>query len=257
MHVGSTYISWWPGGQGRDYTFGSSVPIYSVPHIVGQTFADDQALEGEGGPPRAPDHSISLDGLDEGKILDWWKIFSRAGNAWKTLGQNCSTTVGRGLMVGSGDDYAEGLSGWWHSWNMVWQPADVLRYAQAIERGLNNRSGRHFAINFIRRFTKSPMAITSMTYIMDEDAMAQALFKELGVDMKRVEQVFKELDEHRNSDADDVAEAYVNLIMKKGGIPQESLRRAGSLKQRLIKILKQGWTSAGEKRCIEYLQSLN
>lgn len=256
MHVGTTYISWWPGGAGRHYKLSRGLPVYSVPHIFGQTFEDDQELEGDGGPKRKPDHTLHLNGLAEHRVLHWWSTFGVPGNVWTTLGQNCSTTVGRALMVGGGDDYAEGLVGWWHSWNMVWQPADVLRYAQAIKRGLLSKARRSFAINFIRRFTRSPLAITSLTLWMDEQGLATALFNEHGADAHRVAEVFRELDEHRNSEADDVAEVYVNLLMQRGGSPLEAVRRSAALKERLIKVLREGWTSPGEQKCIDFLKQL-
>jgi hypothetical protein len=255
LHVGTTYISWWPGPQeDREYKLGRELDVYSVPHIFDQTFEDDQELEGRPGHPRPPDHTIGFSGLDEPRILDWWKAFGVEGRAWSTLGQNCSTTVGRALMVGGGDDYAEGLIGWWHSWNMVWQPADVLRYAQSIERGLRSAGDRWFAINFLRRFTRSPLAMTSLTLSMDERGLATALFDEYGADARRVEEVFRELDEYRNSYADDAAEVYVNILKQRGGAPLEAVKRSPALRERLIKVLNEGWTSAGKQKCIDFLK---
>ena len=82
MHLGSKYISWWPGSA-RDYHLGTAkIPIYSVAHIHGQTFARDKELEG--GPP---DHTIELAGLDEKQVERWWKNFNQPGRDWSTLGQ--------------------------------------------------------------------------------------------------------------------------------------------------------------------------
>jgi hypothetical protein len=241
MHISpNKYISWWPEHK-----------AVSAPHIDHADFDEDQKAE-----DRDPQPPVRLQGLDENRILDWWASFDVPGKPWTLVGQNCSTTVGRAPMVGGGDDYAEGIVGWWHSWNMVWIPADVLRYAQAIQRGLLSTAGRWFAINFIRRFTESPLAMTSLTWSMDEKGLATALFNEQGADAQRVEEVFRELDEHRNSDADDVAEVYVNLLMQRGGAPLEAVKRSSSLKERLIKVLGEGWTSPGEQKCIDFLKRL-
>jgi hypothetical protein len=256
MHVGTTtYISWCPGDKNRIQMLGVSVPIYS-PHIENRTFEDDQKPEGEGGSPRPPEHTVAINGLDETRILTWWQTFKHPGNAW-WLGRNCSTTVGRALMMGGGDDYARGFTGWWRSWHTIWWPEAALRYAQAIETGLLSAGSRWFAINFIRRFTTSPLAMTSLTWSMDESGLARALFNEYGSDAARVEEVFRELDEHRNYESDAVAEAYVNLLMQRGGSPLEAVRRSQSLKERLLKVLREGWTTAGEQQCIDFLKKLN
>jgi len=256
LHVGQTYISWWPSGEGRRPKLSERLPVYSVPHISGQTFQRDQELEGEDGPPRPPDHTLHLNGMDEPRILQWWTTFGKPGIVWTTLGQNCSTTVGRALMVGGGDDYAEGIIGWWHSWNMVWTPSDVLLYAQAIERGLRSAGARWFAINFVRRFTHSPLAMTSLTLSMDTTGLATALFNEHGADANRVDQVFRELDEHRNSYVGDVAETYVNLLMQCGGSPLQAVKRSPALKSRLTDVLNEGSISARQQKCIDFLNSL-
>ncbi len=255
MHVGSEYISWWPEGAGRvakiPGSVGRAVPLYSVGHIQGQSFEDDQRLE-----EMKPNHTVSLNGLDETQILAWWKKFNVPGRQWSTLGQNCATTVGRALMVGGGDDYALGASGWWHSWNTVWQPNDVLKYAREVERGLNKKRGRHRAINFIRRFCTSPLGFTSITMKMDEKGLAAAIYRELAGDTATIHEVFQELNERRNTDADDVAEIYVNLLQSKKGPPLLAVAKDVKLKSLLIKILDEGWTSSGEKACIEFLRNL-
>jgi hypothetical protein len=144
MHVtggdppGAIYISWWPQNTGRQ----SKIPrapgilqnVYSVPAIVGRTYAADVTDEGQ-----APDHTIDLPGLDESAIKAWWRTMSTDLNArWTTLGQNCSTTVANALAKGGGDDLTEGVGGWWKQWNVVWKPDDVLDYARAIKSGLKN-----------------------------------------------------------------------------------------------------------------------
>lgn len=129
MRVGGhTYVSWWPDTTaevGRDYH-----PIRN------QTYEADVEFEGV-----TPDMSIGIDGLDELKILDWWAVFglTRSGvqlqgpmPPYNIMRQNCSTIVANGLKAGGGDEYA----GWLSSWNTVWTPGDVQRYAFAIRDGL-------------------------------------------------------------------------------------------------------------------------
>lgn len=135
MLVGRTYISWWPEKPGQ-------VPskivrnIYASGPFRNRSFDEDCRDEGQ-----KPDHKINLHGLDESAIKDWWQFFglTRDGvlyqgplQAWETLNMNCSTVVAHGLTIGGGRTY----SGLLKSWNVVWTPRDVLRYARAIEVGL-------------------------------------------------------------------------------------------------------------------------
>jgi len=252
MHIGLVYISWWPEGEDRDYKKGEKKsgikPVYSVEHIHERTFEADVADEEQN-----PDHNIEIDGLDEKLILAWWKKYNVPGREWTTLGQNCSTTVGRALMVGGGDDYA----GWNASWNTVWTPNDVQAYASSIRLGINKAGKRVFAINFIRQFRDSPLGITSLSYSMDEEKLAKTLLAEHGTNIARVREVFDELVLKHDADSDDVAEVYVNQLK---GTPASPAARAlasdTKLKELLIKILDQGWTSDGEKACIDFLKAL-
>lgn len=158
MRVQWTHISWWPTGEGRIPRFAKAAQssskvvqrtvgsIYAAHPIRNQSFEDDQYLEGidEQGNfrgPKPPDHTVTLEGLDEEAILDWWQGFGLTRNgtqfagplpAWHTTETNCSTVVARGLTIGGGEAYA----GWWPSHNVVWTPNDVLRYALAIREGL-------------------------------------------------------------------------------------------------------------------------
>ena len=271
MHVGPTYISWWPGSS-RKYYVSRKLPLYSAPHVRDQSAEADACLEADGewdpsrrtctnpstGMPVAPrvPITIPLHGLDEKRILEWWLRYNVPGREWTTLGQNCSTTVGRALMIGGGDDYALGASGWYHSWNTVWTPRDVLRYATAIGQGLTTKGSRQAAINLIRRFCTSPLGFTSLTWSIDEEGLSLTLYEEVGADTARLRLVFEELQENRHSDADDVAESYVNLLMTRGGAPREAVTRDNDLRQLLIKVMEEGWTSAGERKCIDFVKSL-
>ncbi len=128
---GHTYVSWWPedaAALGQDYH-----PIRN------QTYERDVEFEGV-----APDASVNIDGLDEQRIIDWWANFGLVRSGVELQGplppynitrQNCSTIVANALKVGGGDEFA----GWLSSWNIVWTPADVQRYAFAIRSGLLGR----------------------------------------------------------------------------------------------------------------------
>ena len=92
---------------------------------------------------------------------------------------------------------------------------------------------------------------------MDEKGLAEVIYGELGSISTLVGDVFRELDERRNTDADDVAEIYVNLLRTKKGPALAAVAKNSELKKLLIKVLDEGWTSAGEQKCIDFLQSLN
>ena len=91
------------------------------------------------------------------------------------------------------------------------------------------------------------------TLNMNEEGLAKALLKE---DSQTTLAVFVRLDEQYNSDADDVAELYVNLVQSRGGAALSSLKGNRPLIQRLIKVMDEGWTSSGEQKCIKFLKSL-
>jgi len=133
--VDQTYMSWWPEGRNRIASKVSN-RIYSVHPVRNRLLSDDIAAE-----KYQPDHRLVIHGLDEKKIKDWWQSFglSRDGLLyqgpmlpWETLVQNCSTVAARGLSIGGGDKFAS----WTKSWNLVWTPNDVLRYAMSIQSGL-------------------------------------------------------------------------------------------------------------------------
>jgi RHS repeat-associated protein len=117
-----TYISWWPG-EPRD---GKIPDIYSAPALP-PDLARDQ--EEEGTNPII----IHLDNLDEDAIKKWWSKF-RTDNRWKTLSQNCSTTVAEALDAGGGRKRAPVAS---H--HFVWTPADIEDYARQIKAAGNGQ----------------------------------------------------------------------------------------------------------------------
>lgn len=141
MSVGSAYVSWWPESPGA-VPSGIHPNIYKSSPYRNRSFRDDVRDEGQ-----MPDHNVVLNGLDEQAIVRWWaglglvwegRELAGPLQPWSTLDRNCSTVVAEGLRVGGGDRF----SSWWDSWNLVWTPADVLRYATEIERGLRAPSGR-------------------------------------------------------------------------------------------------------------------
>lgn len=71
-----------------------------------------------------------------------------------------------------------------------------------------------------------------------------------------VYEVFSRLDEHHQTDVDDVAEIYVGLVRKQAGPALEALKGHRELIKLLIRSMDEGWTSAGEKACIDFLKTL-
>ena len=152
MHVNDTYISWWPEGTGRvhgklpnvlrDHTKMGN--IYAAAAIRGRGFEADLLAES-----RTP-HTIEIDGLKEAPILEWWEGFGLVKNgvglagpmpAWKSFTQNCSTVVAKGLELGGGNTYA----GAYNRYSVVWRPATVKVYAEAIRSGLRAKKAKEKA----------------------------------------------------------------------------------------------------------------
>ena len=136
MEVQGQYISWWPVASRRVRSkFHRNV--YSAHPIGNRSLYDD--IRDEGG---SPDHTVVISGLEEGKILSWWRrtALSWGGGralgppsvAWSSLGSNCSQIVATALKQGGGNEF----SAWRKSWNIVWTPNDVLEYAESIARGM-------------------------------------------------------------------------------------------------------------------------
>lgn len=168
MKVQDYYISWWPNtrdgaitkriefdyyaGQPIDNTesatrntetFGIDIhrSIYSAHPMVNRTYEED--IAGERG--EDPNHTISLKGLDEEKIINYWKgisiwadpeLHGPPAHPWSTLGWNCSKVVAECLKKGGGDKYAS----WLKRKNMIWAPKDVKEYAASIKKGLGKEA---------------------------------------------------------------------------------------------------------------------
>jgi len=62
---------------------------------------------------------------------------------------------------------------------------------------------------------------------------------------------------HHNSDFDDVALCYVDLLKSpNGGDVVRALKQDRGLRDLLIEAMEKGWTSSREKDAIAYLRSL-
>lgn len=70
-----------------------------------------------------------------------------------------------------------------------------------------------------------------------------------------MQRVFLSLHNDYNTDADDVAIEYVKIVCREPGLSQ-SLRENRVLRELLIQLLDEGWTSAEEQEAIRYLQGL-
>jgi len=90
----------------------------------------------------------------------------------------------------------------------------------------------------------------------DETGIANTLYNDVAIDMLLVSNVFFALSRDYSTDADDVARIYIDHIKHGGGSVQHALKRDTKLKQQLIDILDDGWTTGSEKAQIGYLRSL-
>lgn len=98
--------------------------------VTGERYSLEKDIRGEGG--RSPIR-VSLTGLEEERILSWWRDFNRP--SWSLLNTNCAQVAADALRAGGATKHV-GWRDWTDSWNSVWTPMDVLRFARAIEVGL-------------------------------------------------------------------------------------------------------------------------
>ncbi len=128
--------------------------------------------------------------------------------------------------------------------------------------GMPSGSLNPFTHGFLEYLQKDPAFVVNrfrvggwgMTFNMDEDGLANCLFA-MGTNMPRVGKIFKHLDDHHRSDADDVAVRYVARVKGSPGLGA-ALRADRSLVQLLIKVMDEGWTSSEEKAAIAWLRGL-
>ncbi len=115
------YVSWWPSRP-------VSVTKGRVPARPHDEATDIMA---EGAPP---DHRIEIRGLDEAAISYWWTSFQTSRD-YRLFMQNCSTVVALAMKEGGATKLCRGAGWAWHSWNTIWHPNDVRRYALAAAAG--------------------------------------------------------------------------------------------------------------------------
>jgi hypothetical protein len=92
-----------------------------------------------------------------------------------------------------------------------------------------------------------------VTFNMDEDGLAESLAA-MGTNTGRVLNIFEHLDRKHNSDADDVAVRYVELVRKSPGVAA-AIKADRALVSLLVRILDEGWTTDAEKKAIAFLKS--
>ncbi len=136
--VNNQYISWWPMSENRVRSIIHN-DIYTAHPIGNRQYTDD--IRGEGG---IPNHIIKIEGLNERKIITWWRRISLSWGGgltegppsvpWSSLDWNCSKIVASALKEGEGDNY----SSFMNSHNFVWTPNDVKAYAESISIGIRS-----------------------------------------------------------------------------------------------------------------------
>jgi hypothetical protein len=94
-----------------------------------------------------------------------------------------------------------------------------------------------------------------VTFNMDENGLARALAA-MRTNTRRVHAIFEHLNRNHNSDADDVAVRYVNLVKGSPAVLAALGRGDGRLVKLLVQVLDEGWTSDDEQEAIDFLRGL-
>ncbi len=117
---------------------------------------------------------------------------------------------------------------------------------------------RDFAFDFILEHQTGIRfgASNIKTINMDEEKLAKNLIYAVGIDMKKVFDVFHRLDKHYNSDSDDIALLYISKLKQANSQVQDAFKSHKQLISLLTKIMREGYTGTKEKEAIEYLSSL-
>lgn len=102
--------------------------------------------------------------------------------------------------------------------------------------------------HFVGRFT-------SFWAGMDEAGMARALATEHRTNATFVQRVLLSLNNDYHTDVDDVALEYASIVRRDAGLTQ-SLRGDKALRELLVQLLEEGWTSNEEMEAIRYLRGL-
>src|SRR5260221_8876203 len=108
------------------------------------------------------------------------------------------------------------------------------------------------AIRLVRRFSTGTAnglpKVGRLTFNMDEDGLANAMYRELGTSTRKVHAVIAYLRSITlDTDSDDVAEIYVNLVKKNKGDVMWAIVDDEALIDLLVLTLEEGWTSSGER----------
>lgn len=90
----------------------------------------------------------------------------------------------------------------------------------------------------------------------DEQALADALANEYGMDMDGVDAVFRAMNESYTTDADDVAVIYLRRLFAERGSRYEALRRNRNVRDTLISVLDEGWTTNEEAELVRCLRAI-
>lgn len=101
---------------------------------------------------------------------------------------------------------------------------------------------------FLKRFTNFVST--------DEEAIANALVDEVGINMDRVHAILLAMDESFSTDADDVVVLYLRKVLAGGGSVLEALRLNHGCRATMIRLLDDGWTSQEEAALIGKLRAL-
>lgn len=92
-------------------------------------------------------------------------------------------------------------------------------------------------------------------YSMDEEGVAKALFSR-GKDVHLITAVFNLLDDKYNSDSDDIAILYLELVKSRAGAVLEMLKQETALRNLLIQILSTDIVTSEDAQAIRYLKDL-
>jgi hypothetical protein len=153
-----------------------------------------------------------------------------------------------------------------HEHGFTWDPITFLAgfdMTWSISKvGMPSDSLNPITHSFLEYLKRDPAFVVNrfrwgglgVTFNMDEDGLALALAA-MGTNMRRVRGIFEHLDKKHNSDADDVAVRYINLVKDSRPIIA-ALKADAPLVQLLIRTLDEGWTSAGEQKAIDFLRAI-
>lgn len=143
MHCGSTYISWFPE---ISLLSPADIPPHKVgsPRVPVLRFSVDLREEG-----RLPDHSVTIRGLDEPRLLAWWTDVtmgrtsvlrpSRAVLPWTAFGWNSVRLVATALKEAGADRIGASGAYWnyalsYSSDDPVWTSQRLREYVKRIAR---------------------------------------------------------------------------------------------------------------------------